>query len=120
MTKRSVKIGTQRYLVQLEPYFWQSIDEILEEEKIKFSFLCSELNRLKGNYPLTKAIRIFTLIYFRNSAGIGSKQPYPHIIAEESAKFQSKNGEEYPSPLMTSLQAFSQYAEREDRLADPV
>ena len=36
MTKRSVKIGTQRYLVQLEPYFWQSIDEILEEEKIKF------------------------------------------------------------------------------------
>ena len=47
MKKRKVKIGEQRYLVQLEPYFWQSVDKILDEEKITFSFLCTELNRLK-------------------------------------------------------------------------
>lgn len=38
MKKRKVKIGEQRYLVQLEPYFWQSVDKILDEEKIAFSF----------------------------------------------------------------------------------
>jgi len=54
MKKRKVKIGEQRYLVQLEPYFWQSVDKILDEEKITFSFLCTELNRLKTAYSLSK------------------------------------------------------------------
>ena len=117
MTKRSVKIGAQRYLIQLEPYFWQSIDEILEEEKIKLSFLCSEIFRLKGSASLTKAIRLFTLIYFRNSVTIAAKQPYPHIIAEEPAMFEGGDDDSYPSALMTSLHAFSQHAEHADRPA---
>jgi len=65
MKKGKVKIGEQRYLVQLEPYFWQSVDKIQDEEKITFSFLCTELNRLKTAYSLSKSLRLFTLIYFK-------------------------------------------------------
>ena len=68
MKKRNVKIGEQRYLVQLEPCFWQSVDKILDEEKITLSFLCTELNRLKTAYSPSKLLRLFTLIYFRNNA----------------------------------------------------
>ena len=82
MKKRKVKIGEQRYLVQLEPYFWQSVDKILDEEKITFSFLCTELNRLKTAYSLSKSLRLFTLIYFRNSAKQNPDQAYPTMVTE--------------------------------------
>jgi predicted DNA-binding ribbon-helix-helix protein len=119
MKKRKVKIGEQRYLVQLEPYFWQSVDKILDEEKITFSFLCTELNRLKTAYSLSKSLRLFTLIYFRNSAEQNPDQAYPTMVAEEPATFEHPDDLVPDSTLMMSLLAFSQHAEHDDMLADP-
>ncbi len=119
MKKRSVKIGAHRYLVQLEPYFWQSVEKILDEEKIKFSFLCSELNRLKSAYSLSKSLRLFTLIYFRHSAEHNPSHEYPALIAEEPATFEHQTEPAATRTLMMSLLAFSQHAEHDDGLADP-
>ena len=58
----------------LEPYVWQSVDNILEREDIDLDEFCSRVDEARINSSLASATRMIVLTYFRLSDQLNSRQ----------------------------------------------
>ncbi len=114
--KRNVTIGERRTSILLEKVVWQSIDKILEEEKICLSFLCFEIDKRRKNLNFSQALRMFVVIYFRQMA---LSKLEDETVEESTIHTLAEEGEETPpreSLLINSLHHFVQVVEHAETL----
>lgn len=65
---RNVKVSGRRTSLSLEPYFWQSLEEVCRREGLTINTLCTLIDKRRGNATLTAVLRVFLLRYFRAAA----------------------------------------------------
>ncbi len=63
--KRNVPFGGKRATIVLEPYVWDSIDAILQQEAINLDEVCVAANAVRLHSSLASAARMVVLAYFR-------------------------------------------------------
>jgi predicted DNA-binding ribbon-helix-helix protein len=64
---RNVRVAGRRTSVRLEQGFWQALDEIARREKTDINALCDYAAKQRYGLGLTAALRLYTLLYFRNA-----------------------------------------------------
>ena len=68
--KRNVRFGGRRTTIVLEPYVWDSIDAILQQEAINLDEFCEAVNAVRLHSSLASAARMVVLAYFRILDGL--------------------------------------------------
>ena len=63
--KRNILFGGKRATIVLEPYVWDSIDAILQQEAINLDEFCESINVVRLHSSLASAARMVVLAYFR-------------------------------------------------------
>ena len=63
--KRNVCFGGKRTTIFREPYVWDSIDAILQQEDINLDEFCESINVVRLYSSLASAARMVVLAYFR-------------------------------------------------------
>ncbi|MGQ9368493.1 ribbon-helix-helix domain-containing protein [Azospirillum sp. A39] len=62
---RTVLLGGQRVSVRLEASIWDGLIDIGERQAKAVEELCAEIEARRAGIPLSTAIRVFVLQYFR-------------------------------------------------------
>jgi predicted DNA-binding ribbon-helix-helix protein len=65
--KRNIRLSGKRTTMVLEPYVWQSVDNILEREDIDLDEFCRRVDEARINSSLASATRMIVLTYFKLS-----------------------------------------------------
>ena len=68
--QRNVRFGGKRTTIVLEPYVWDSIDAILQQEAINLNKFCEAINAVRLHSSLASAERMVVLAYFRILDGL--------------------------------------------------
>ena len=68
--KRNVLFGGKRATIVLEPYVWDSIDAVLQQETINLDEFCEAANTVRLHSRLASAARMVVLAYFRILDGL--------------------------------------------------
>ncbi len=77
---RNVKVSGRRTSLRMEPYIWDSLQDICEREGLSLNALCTEIDQRRGSANLTASIRVFIVSYFRKAAAASRRG-----FAEEGA-----------------------------------
>ncbi|MCW5693100.1 MAG: ribbon-helix-helix domain-containing protein [Pseudolabrys sp.] len=67
--KRSIVIDGHKTSVSIEDEFWDGLKEIAEVRKMSVGGVISEIDRVRLVGNLSSAIRVFVLLYFKESGG---------------------------------------------------
>ncbi|WP_376957754.1 ribbon-helix-helix domain-containing protein [Azospirillum sp. A26] len=67
MISRAMKINGRRASVKLESGFWKALDDMARRRGISIIALISEIDRTRGTAPLTSALRVAAVSYFREA-----------------------------------------------------
>lgn len=65
LVARNVTTGRGRTSVKFEDYFWDALGEIARERRLAVNAVVAEIDRGRGATPLTRAIRLYILHWFR-------------------------------------------------------
>lgn len=65
---RNVSVNGRRTSIRIHHDIWGHIDEICAREALALNLLCSQVDDVRGALPLTEALRIYTLNYWRDAA----------------------------------------------------
>lgn len=88
MIARNVTVAGRRTSLRMEPEMWDALQEVAVREGVTLHDLCTSVERRRGPYSMTAAIRVHLLGYFRDaaneaghrSAGHGkARRPKPKI-----------------------------------------
>lgn len=81
MSSRVIDVQTRKTSMRLNPCEWKAIDTICQRENIKRKKLFELIDANKdNNLGLTSSIRLFTIIYYKNSV---------HYATSSSDNFQN-------------------------------
>ena len=92
---RNVKVSGRRTSLSLEPYFWQSLEEVCRREGLKINTLCTLIDKRRGNATLTAVLRVFLLRYFRAAADFaddGATDKTARLISEIERSLERPSG----------------------------
>lgn len=64
---RNVRVAGRRTSVRLEQGFWVALDEIARREKTSINAICDRAASRRNGLGLTAALRLYTLVYFRDA-----------------------------------------------------
>lgn len=67
MIRRVMTINGRRTSVRLEKGFWEALNDVAERRKMSVTQLVSEVDEGRGNGPLTGALRVAAVSYFREA-----------------------------------------------------
>lgn len=70
---RNVSVNGRRTSIRIHTDIWGHVDEICSREGISLNVLCSVVDDLRGTLPLTEALRVYTLNYWRDAAKKASR-----------------------------------------------
>ena len=65
LVNRNVTVSGHRTSMRLEPAMWEALEEICRREKLTVHEVCSLVDSRRTQSPLTAAMRVFILGYFR-------------------------------------------------------
>ena len=65
---RNVRIDGRRTSVRLEASMWEALDDICDREGKTVNDICAIVARTQREGGFTSALRVYILIYYRNSA----------------------------------------------------
>jgi predicted DNA-binding ribbon-helix-helix protein len=92
---RNIVVCGHRTSIKLEPYLWQSLEDIALREHLTISSLCTvikdlvgpgRLDVITGPVTLTSMIRVFILLYFRNNMSLSiDKADEPQAFTPDPA-----------------------------------
>ena len=100
-TPYNITVDGHRTSVRLEPYMWDSLQDICLLEGIDVHTLCTHIsNRHLGRRNLTSAIRVFVMAYYRHVALEHGLLPRPASTARTSGGkgLREDNAEDDPPP----------------------
>lgn len=63
--KRNIQLAHRRTTIVLEPYMWESIDDLLAREQLDLSAFCRHVDQTRRHSSLASATRQVVLTYFR-------------------------------------------------------
>ena len=63
--KRNIQLDGRRTTIVLEPYMWESVDDLLHREQIDINQLCRTIDRARNHSSLASSTRQVVLTYFR-------------------------------------------------------
>lgn len=63
--KRNIQLDGRRTTIVLEPYMWESVDDLLHREQIDTSQFCRIVDRARSHSSLASSTRQVVLTYFR-------------------------------------------------------
>lgn len=67
-SQRTLVVSGKRTRLQLEPEFWQALDEIGRRETLSLSDLVNFIRRGDPRRPASSSLRVFVATYFRRMA----------------------------------------------------
>jgi predicted DNA-binding ribbon-helix-helix protein len=67
-SQRTLVVSGKRTRLQLEPEFWQALDEIGRRETLSLSELVTLIRRGDPKRPTPSSLRVFVATYFRRVA----------------------------------------------------
>ena len=73
-SQRTLVISGRRTRLQLEPEFWQALDEIGRRETLSLSDLVTLIRRSDPRRPTSSSLRVFVATYFRRMAESSTAQ----------------------------------------------
>lgn len=99
---RNLSVNGRRTSIRLEPVMWEALSEICEIEDRSPAELCTVIDRRRGAFALTGAIRIFITSYFRQRArSVGGVDRHGNRgLGDPQAPAPSAPGNDRSSPLM--------------------
>ena len=65
MIQRVMMINNRRTSVRLENGFWEALDDVARRRDLAVADLISEIDETRGDAPLTGALRVMAVSYFR-------------------------------------------------------
>lgn len=65
MSRRSILVNGRRTSLTLESDIWEALDDIALREGVATTALIGTLDLRRGEMPLTAALRVYVLSYFR-------------------------------------------------------
>lgn len=65
---RNVKVNGRRTSMRLEGEIWEALEEISEREDQTVNDLCSQIDKMRDDFNLSAATRVFIVAYFRAAA----------------------------------------------------
>ncbi|WP_377810638.1 ribbon-helix-helix domain-containing protein [Azospirillum sp. A29] len=60
-----MKINGRRTSVRLERGFWDALDDMARRRGLDIAILVSEVDQVRGDRPLVRALRVASVSYFR-------------------------------------------------------
>lgn len=63
--RRVMMINGRRTSVRMEQGFWEALDDVARRRGLGLHDLVSEIDQARGNAPLTQALRVLAVSYFR-------------------------------------------------------
>lgn len=67
MIRRVMTINGRRTSVRLEKGFWEALADVAKRRTMTVAQLVSEVDEARGNAPLTGALRVAAVSYFREA-----------------------------------------------------
>lgn len=83
---RNVRVAGRRTSVRLEQGFWEALDEIARREKTSVNEICGKASDHRNGLGLTAALRLYTLIYFRDACTEEGHMACGHGMAPQAAR----------------------------------
>lgn len=68
LVSRNITVNGRRTSVRLDPATWEALEEICGAEDVSLHAFCGAIDRERRDTPLTSAIRIAVLDYYRANA----------------------------------------------------
>lgn len=65
----NIFLGNRRTSTRLEPELWDCLEDIAKCEGIRFHDLIQRIHRDRGIKLITRALRVFCVMYYREMAG---------------------------------------------------
>lgn len=65
MIRRVMTINGRRTSVRMEKGFWEALDDVARRRGLAVADLVSEVDQVRGDNPLTGALRVRAVSYFR-------------------------------------------------------
>lgn len=65
MIRRVMTINGRRTSVRMEKGFWEALDDVARRRGLAVADLVSEIDETRGDAPLTGALRVMAVSYFR-------------------------------------------------------
>jgi predicted DNA-binding ribbon-helix-helix protein len=105
LEKRNVTLGGCCATNQLETYFWQNLDMIIEQEQLSLNLLCHEIHESRCNYSMAQSLRLFIVMYFKEKTKAMQRS---HPLGADYKLFEASTD---PPSIIQVLNVFSQHAQ---------
>ena len=86
--KRNLRVGGRRTTIVLEAYVWDSIDSMLDRERVSLETFCADVDDTRLNSSMASSARLVVLAYFRLLEQINS----PPFVDPELQRLGSEGG----------------------------
>jgi predicted DNA-binding ribbon-helix-helix protein len=106
--KRNVRFGGKRTTIVLEPYVWDSIDAILQQEAINLDEFCEAVNAVRLHSSLAPAAQMVVLACFRILDGLHRPPFTPVYLSAPNALQEPFSVTNTVSVLPLAIRRFAQ------------
>lgn len=65
MIRRVMTVSGRRTSLRMERGFWEALEDVARRRGLEIADLVSEIDHTRGNAPLTGALRVLAVSYFR-------------------------------------------------------
>lgn len=87
--RHSVVINGRKTNIMLEDAFWESLKDIVQEERTTLRALLTSIHKKRTTSNMSSAVRLYVFEYYRSQA---SDEPTEHEAAAHEHRLQSGNG----------------------------